>query len=108
MPAIKRWLVIVVAAVFMAACSDSSADPSSVSPGPTTVTSPSTTTAPTPTTATPSPGRERCPLTAEDVSKAIGTTVTGPESTTTCHFGTPIFPSSLSVTSPLPRVRKRA
>jgi hypothetical protein len=43
MPAIKRlFVIVVVAAVFMAACSDTTADPSSGSPGPTTVTSSST------------------------------------------------------------------
>jgi 2-iminobutanoate/2-iminopropanoate deaminase len=41
-PAINRLLVLVVATVFIAACSDASADPSSGSPAPATATSPST------------------------------------------------------------------
>jgi len=42
MPTIRRFLVAGFAAVSVAACSDSTADPSTGSPGPTTLTSPST------------------------------------------------------------------
>jgi hypothetical protein len=43
------------------------------------------TTAPTPTTAPPA---KRCPFTAEQVGEVIGVTITGPESSTDCNFGT--------------------